>query len=92
VFAAHRAGEPAATLGVDAYRADLIRALAALAHAHTPDVIVVGGGPVVDHDPITPGLTGELTPHLFAGYNVDVRAAALGDHAALLGLAAGDLR
>jgi len=87
VFRANAADDVAASTGVARYRAGLARALVALAQAHAPDRIVVGGGPVTSDNPLTPGMTDMIAPNLFAGYTVEVRAAQLGDDAALAGLA-----
>lgn len=86
-YAAIARDEAAARAGLERYRTDLARALVALAHAHAPERIVVGGGPIVPGNPLLPGLEELVTPQLFAGYRVEVRAAVLGDRAALLGLA-----
>jgi glucokinase len=87
VYAAHAAADPAALQGVERYRHDLARALVALAHAHAPDVIVLGGGPMVDSNPILPGLQALVDESLWPGYATEVVPATLGDRAALLGLA-----
>ena len=71
---------------IAAWRRHLVRALVALAHAHAPSLIVVGGGPTAD-----PALLDGVEPHvneaLYRGYTVLVRRAALGDSAALVGVA-----
>jgi predicted NBD/HSP70 family sugar kinase len=86
VYAGFRRGEPAARAGIARYRGALLRGIVALAHAHAPDVIVVGGGPMVEGNPITDGLEEELESNLWSGYEADVRLAVLGDAAALAGL------
>lgn len=86
-YAAIAAGDAAARSGLATYREDLVRALVALAHAHAPDRIVLGGGPITSDNPITPGLEERVAQRLFAGYRVELRIAALGDAAALFGLA-----
>jgi len=86
-YAAWHAGAAAARAGIAAYRCDLARALVALAHAHTPSVIVLGGGPATPEAPILVGLEAEVNTALWPGYAVTVRPARLGDRAALLGLA-----
>lgn len=86
VYAAHARGDEAARAGVARYRRNLARALAALASAHAPDVIVLGGGPVAPGNPILPGLADEVNAQLFGTYRVGVAAAGLGDAAALAGL------
>lgn len=80
-------GEDAARRGVARYRSSLVRALVALASAHAPDRIVIGGGPVTADGPLLRGVEDEVNARLFGSYRVDVRAAALGDGAALAGLA-----
>ncbi|MHB8508147.1 MAG: ROK family protein [Candidatus Dormibacteria bacterium] len=88
VFAAFAAGDPTARAGVATYRGHLLRALVALAHAHGPDVLVLGGGPMVPGNPVLPGLEEKLNQRLFGSYRVGLRMASLGDAAALVGLAA----
>lgn len=80
-------GDPAARAAVADYRRWLERALLALAQAHAPTVIVVGGGPVsTDAHWLLDGMTDALRPRLWPGQHVDVVPAALGDAAALIGL------
>lgn len=88
LYRAHAAGDEAAAHAVARYRADLARALVALAHAHAPDRIVVGGGPITPENPLLLGIADLVRPHLFAGYDLEIVPAALGDGAALIGLAA----
>lgn len=85
-LAAHARGETAAVRGVEAYRCHLTRALTALAHAHMPDVVVVGGGPLREASPLLEGVEQRVNQRLYAGYTVGVRRAQLGDDAALVGL------
>jgi len=80
-------GDPAARQAIGGYRAALTRALVALAHAHAPDVLVVGGGPVCPGNPVLPGLEAEVNRRLFRGYLVLVREEELGERAALVGVA-----
>jgi glucokinase len=87
-FAAHRSGDAAAVAGTAVYRGHLVRALVALAHAHGPEVIVLGGGPMVAGNPVVDGVEDGVNARLFGTYRVKVRLAALGDRAALAGLAA----
>ncbi|MFN2463146.1 MAG: ROK family protein [Candidatus Dormibacteria bacterium] len=87
VMSALAEGDPAAGAGVARYRALLAQALVALAHAHGPDVIVVGGGPAGPGSAILEGIEEVMTPRLFGNYRVRVRLAEGGDGAALLGLA-----
>ncbi len=86
VYAAHAAGDERARDALTTVRADLTRALVALAHAHAPGCIVVGGGPITGDDPLLPGIAGDVRARLFPGTTVEVRAALLGDAAALVGL------
>jgi glucokinase len=87
VYAAFANEDPAAVNGIDRYRIHLIRGLVALAHAHAPDAIVLGGGPMTKGNPILSGLEQEVNSRLFGSYRVGLRLATLGDAAALLGLA-----
>lgn len=70
--------------GVPRYRANLVRALTALCFAHAPDCVVVGGGAA--RPELLTGVEEELRSALWPGQTVAVRAAALGDAAALHGL------
>lgn len=69
------------------YRDDLVRALVALAHAHMPEVIVVGGGPLRLAGTLLDGVEERVNQRLYAGYSLSVRRASLGDSAALVGIA-----
>ena len=73
--------------GIDLWRQHLVRALGALAHAHTPSVLVVGGGPLRAPTHLLDGVEERVNKHLYRGYRVAVRRAALGDGAALVGVA-----
>jgi glucokinase len=86
ILAAAARGESAAVRGLATYRDDLVRALVALTHAHMPDAIVIGGGPLHHADTLLEGVEPRVNERLYAGYSVSVRAAALGDSAALVGL------
>lgn len=88
LYRAHHDGEQAAVTAVARFRVDLARALVALAHAHAPEVIVVGGGPATPGAPIFEGLHALVAASLFEGFEVAILPAALGDAAALAGLAA----
>ncbi len=88
VYTAWQAGEEAARRGIAAYQRDLARALVALAHAHTPSVVVLGGGPALPEAPLLVGLEAQVNAALWPGYSVAVVPAILGDRAALVGLAA----
>lgn len=87
LYEAHARDDPAARAAIDRYRERLARAVVALAHAHAPDVVVLGGGPMTPDNPITPGLEEAVNTRLFGTYRVHVRVASLGDEAALVGLA-----
>lgn len=87
VFEAFARGEQAARDGVERYRARLARALRALASAHAPDIVILGGGPMRAGNPITPGIDATVNEHLFGSYRVRIGLAELGDDAALVGLA-----
>jgi len=86
VYAAHRKGDGPAADGIRTYRAHLVRAIVALTHAHAPEAIVIGGGPMVDGNPIIEGIEDEVNERLFGSLEVRVRRAALGDSGALVGL------
>lgn len=86
-YEAFSRGDAAARTGIETYRAHLVRALAALASAHAPERIVLGGGPMTADDPVTPGIEEDVNARMFGSYRVEVRLAALGDTSALIGLA-----
>jgi glucokinase len=86
LHAAHASGDRAARRAVLRYRGHLVRALTALCHAHGPDAVVLGGGPVAPGNPLLPGLQDEVNARLWEGYRIELRAAELGDAAALVGL------
>jgi glucokinase len=87
VYEAHSGGDTAAVNGIETYRRHLVRALVGLAHAHAPEAIVLGGGPMNVGNPIVPGLEETVNSRLFGTYRVAIRLAELGDSAALVGLA-----
>lgn len=87
IYAAAQAGDPAARDGVNEYRRWLTRAVVALAHAHTPGVVVLGGGPMPDGNPVVDGLRAEVRDRLWPGYSTEIAVATLGDEASLLGVA-----
>ena len=81
-------GDGAGRRAVAAYRRSLEQALVALAHAHTPSLIVVGGGPVSTSSGwLLDGMTEAVRRRLWQGQRCEVVPAALGDAAALVGLA-----
>ena len=82
-------GDEHARQAVASYRRSLEQALVALAHAHAPSVIVVGGGPVSTSSGwLLDGMTEAVGRRLWHGQRCLVAPAALGDGAALVGLAA----
>lgn len=83
-YARLAAAEPAAVQGFAAYRASLVRGLTALALAHAPSCLVVGGGGA--QQGLLDGVQEALDAGLWAGQAVEVRPALLGDAAALTGL------
>lgn len=80
-------GDVPALTGLVQWRRWFLRALTALAHAHAPDVVVVGGGPVRDGHPLLDGMADDLRGAAWPGYRPDLRPAALADDAALVGIA-----
>lgn len=87
VYSALSSGRPEARAGIDLYRSHLARGLVALAHAHAPEAIVIGGGPMTPGNPITEGLQSIVNERLFGSYKLDIELARLGDTAGLYGLA-----
>ena len=87
VYAGHASRDAATRAGIAAYRRWLARALVALTHAHAPSTIVLGGGPMVADNPVVEGLQDLVDQGLWPGVAVALRLAALGDSAALAGLA-----
>jgi len=86
-YDAFERGDEQARIGIDAYKEDLTRALVALAHAHTPGCIVLGGGPITATTPLLQGLADAVNARLYGTYRVELRRAALADSAALVGCA-----
>jgi glucokinase len=87
VYKALMNGRPEARSGIDLYRSHLVRGLVALAHAHAPEAIVIGGGPMTPGNPITDGVQSIVNERLFGSYKLNVEIARLGDTAGLYGLA-----
>lgn len=83
-YALVAAGDAAALEGFSAYRGDLVRGLTALALAHAPSCVVVGGGAA--QPGLLDGVQQAVAAGLWAGQSVQVRPAALGDRAGLAGL------
>lgn len=92
VLAAAARGDEAAQSGLESYRRLLVKSLVALTHAHMPELLVIGGGPLAASDVILDGVEAAVNRQLFPGLVVSIRPAALGDRAALIGLSvlAGD--
>jgi glucokinase len=88
LLAAWERREIGAVALVAAYRRSLEQALVALAQAHAPSVIVVGGGPVSTATGwLLDGMAGAVRRRLWPGHELDVVPAALGDAAAIVGVA-----
>jgi predicted NBD/HSP70 family sugar kinase len=87
VYEAWALGRREALSGIDLYREHLTRAVVALAHAHAPQAIVIGGGLITADSPIPQGIEDSVNERLFGGFEVAVKTARLGDTAALRGLA-----
>ena len=89
LLAAWERREIGAAAVVASYRRSLELALVALAQAHAPSAIVVGGGPLSTAAGwLLDGMTEAVSSRLWAGHDLVVVPAALGDAAALVGLAA----
>lgn len=86
VAEAGAAGDMRALDAMAGYRADVARGLAALAHAHAPDRIVVGGGVAREGSLVLRGLEAMVNAQLSFGLRVGVFGALLGSGAALAGL------
>ena len=86
VLAAAARGLEAAQRGLAMYRRLLVKSLVALTHAHMPELLVVGGGPLVESNLILDGVEAMVNGQLFPGLVVSIRPADLGDRAALIGL------
>ena len=79
-----RQGDRDAQEGFASFRAALVEGLTALAVAHAPSVVVVGGGAA--QPGLLDGVEDAIAPRLWPGHAVEVRLAELGDAAALAGL------
>jgi predicted NBD/HSP70 family sugar kinase len=73
---------------LDRFRDHLVRAIVALAHAHAPDVVVLGGGVMEGAAPFVDRAESEVNDRLFGSFSTRVCRARLGDTAGLSGLAA----
>ena len=80
------AGDVRALDAVAGYRADVARGLAALAHAHAPDRVVVGGGVAGAESLVHRGLEAAVNAQLAFGLRVGVLGAVLGSAAGLAGV------
>ena len=87
VYDAYARGSDAARRGINRYRNHLARGMVALAHAHAPDLIVIGGGPMTPDNPVMEGLESLVNERLFGSYSIEIKVARLGELAALCGLA-----
>lgn len=87
IYAAWHDGERAARDAVARYRRWLARAIVALAHAHTPEAVVLGGGAMPAGNPVVEGLEELVRERLWPGYSTRIALASTGDDASLLGLA-----
>lgn len=83
VFAAARAGEPAARWAVEQYAHDLAEGIAALVLTLDPDLVVLGGGVSRSGDVLLDPLRRHLDPLCLEPPSLAVSA--LGDQAAVLG-------
>jgi len=87
VYAAARAGEPAALAGLAAYRRWLVRGLVAITNAYAPSHVLLGGGPITPDGLLLDGVQQALEAQVWAGTCPSVRATRLDTDAALLGVA-----
>lgn len=88
LLAAWERREVGAVAVVAAYRRSLEQALVALAQAHAPSTLVVGGGPVSTAAGwLLDGMTEAVCQRLWPGHELAVVPAALGDAAAIVGAA-----
>lgn len=85
VLAAAGEGDSSALAAVEQHRDDLALAVVALAFAHAPGAVVIGGG-MAASSLLFDGLAEAVGRRLTFGLEVDVLPAALGDDAALAGL------
>lgn len=85
LFAAAAAGDGVAAAAVEHSIGAWCVAAAGMANAYDPEVLVVGGGVMGSADVVLPRLAAGLRAKAIRGGDVDVRPAALGNDAALLG-------
>lgn len=86
IYGAYESGNPAAINAVVTYRSHITRAIVALAHAHAPEAVILGGGPMMRKSPVFQGLESAVNERLWGSYKVNVVPSELGDSAALSGL------
>lgn len=84
------AGDPLAAEVLAGYIRHLAAAVVSYIHVHDPDAVVIGGGIMHASDQILPPLRDYVALHTWTSppRTIPVRAAALGDRAALIGAAA----
>lgn len=87
VVTASDAGDERAVAATRRYRDDVVRAIVALAHAHAPDYVVVGGGVNENGSFASRDVEAAVNGELAFGLGVRVRPAMLAADAALVGLA-----
>jgi glucokinase len=90
ILAAASAGDGPAGEVLDRYIRHLSAAVVSYIHVHDPDVVVIGGGIMHAAEQILPPLREYVQAHAWTSppRPIPVRAAALGDSAALIGAAA----
>ena len=90
IFAAAAAGDPLASEVLTGYIRHLAAAVVSYIHVHDPAAVVIGGGIMHASDQILPPLQAYVAEHTWTSppRPIPVRAAALGDRAALIGAAA----
>jgi len=90
IMAAVATGDPLARDGVAVYVRHLAAAVVSYIHAHDPDLVLLGGGLMNAAEHLLPPVQEYVHAHVWTvpAHRVPVRAAALGDYAALIGAAA----
>jgi glucokinase len=86
VYEAAERQEEGALEGLRTYRGHLTRALVALTHAHSPEAVIVGGGPATPNNPLLNDIEELVNERLFGSMRVKIRTARLGDTGAIVGL------
>lgn len=88
VFDANRQGNHDAQLFLDHAALDMARGLVSLAHAFSPDVIVMGGGVMTEFATLQPMLEAEFTARCLPPFRQTLLVQAeLGDRAGVIGMA-----